>query len=53
MKTMGYETNLNQMADEKSPGIWGDSELIAVDPKTRELLGGHDSRRTFGKAAGY
>jgi gamma-glutamyltranspeptidase/glutathione hydrolase len=53
MKAMGYETNLNQMADEKSPGIWGDSELIAVDPKTKELLSGHDSRRVFGKAAGY
>jgi len=53
MKAMGYETNLNQMADEKSPGIWGDSELIAVDPKTGELVSGHDSRRIFGKAAGY
>ncbi len=53
MKAMGYETNLNQMADEKSPGIWGDSELIAIDPKTGELVSGHDSRRTFGKAAGY
>jgi gamma-glutamyltranspeptidase/glutathione hydrolase len=53
MKAVGYDTNLNQMADEKSPGIWGDSELIAVDPKTHELLSGHDSRRAFGKAAGY
>jgi gamma-glutamyltranspeptidase/glutathione hydrolase len=53
MKAMGNETNLNQMADEKSPGIWGDSELIAIDPKTKELLSGHDSRRIFGKAAGY
>ncbi|MBS1800385.1 MAG: gamma-glutamyltransferase [Acidobacteria bacterium] len=53
MKAMGYETNLNQMADEKTSGVWGDSELIAVDPKTGELLGGHDSRRNYGKAAGY
>ena len=53
IKAMGYTTNRNQMADEKSPGIWGDSELIAVDPKTGELLSGHDSRRVFGKAAGY
>jgi len=53
MKAMGYETNLNQMADEKSAGQWGDSELIAVDPKTGERISGHDSRRIFGKAAGY
>jgi hypothetical protein len=30
-----------------------DSELIAIDPKTHELLGGHDDRRNYGKAAGY
>ncbi|WP_263382613.1 gamma-glutamyltransferase [Granulicella arctica] len=53
LKAMGYTTNRNQHADEKSPGTWGDSELIMVDPKTHELLGGHDSRRTYGKAAGY
>jgi gamma-glutamyltranspeptidase/glutathione hydrolase len=53
LKAMGYATNRNQNADEKSPGTWGDSEIIMVDPKTGELLGGHDSRRTYGKAAGY
>jgi gamma-glutamyltranspeptidase/glutathione hydrolase len=53
LKAMGYTTNRNQNADEKSPGTWGDSEIIMVDPKTGELLGGHDSRRTYGKAAGY
>lgn len=53
LKAMGYTTNRNQNADEKSPGTWGDSELIMIDLKTHELLGGHDSRRTFGKAAGY
>jgi gamma-glutamyltranspeptidase/glutathione hydrolase len=53
MKAMGYETNLNQMADEKSAGQWGDSELIAIDPRTGERISGHDSRRAFGKAAGY
>ena len=53
LKAMGYITNRMQAADDKSPGLWGDSELIAVDPKTGELLGGHDSRRAFGKAAGY
>jgi gamma-glutamyltranspeptidase/glutathione hydrolase len=53
MKAMGYDTNRNQAADDKSPGMWGDSELIAIDPKTGERIGGHDSRRAFGKAAGY
>jgi gamma-glutamyltranspeptidase/glutathione hydrolase len=53
LKAMGYTTNRNQAADDKNPGVWGDSELIAVDPKTGELLGGHDSRRSYGKAAGY
>jgi gamma-glutamyltranspeptidase/glutathione hydrolase len=53
LKAMGYDTNRNQAADDKSPGLWGDSELIAIDPKTHELLGGHDNRRAFGKAAGY
>jgi gamma-glutamyltranspeptidase/glutathione hydrolase len=53
MKAMGYTTNRNQAADEKTGGTWGDSELIAVDPKTGELLSGHDSRRNYGKAAGY
>jgi gamma-glutamyltranspeptidase / glutathione hydrolase len=53
LKAMGYTTNRNQAADEKSGGTWGDSEIIAVDPKTGELLGGHDSRRSYGKAAGY
>ncbi len=53
LKAMGYSVNRLAVADEKNPGVWGDSELIAVDPKTHELLGGHDSRRSFGKAAGY
>lgn len=53
MKAMGYDTNRNQAADDKSPGMWGDSELIAIDPKTGERISGHDSRRAFGKAAGY
>ncbi|MEO6804363.1 MAG: gamma-glutamyltransferase, partial [Granulicella sp.] len=53
LKAMGYTINRMAVADEKNPGVWGDSELIMVDPKTGELLGGHDSRRAFGKAAGY
>jgi gamma-glutamyltranspeptidase / glutathione hydrolase len=50
---MGYATNRTAVADEHNPGVWGDSELIAIDPKTHELLGGHDNRRAFGKADGY
>ncbi len=53
LKAMGYITNRMAVADEHNPGTWGDSELIAVDPKTHELLGGHDNRRSYGKAAGY
>ncbi len=53
LKAMGYTINRLAVADEKNPGVWGDSELIAVDPKTGELLGGHDSRKSFGKACGY
>jgi gamma-glutamyltranspeptidase / glutathione hydrolase len=53
LKAMGYATNRDQAADERTGGTWGDSELIAVDPKTGELLGGHDNRRNYGKAAGY
>ncbi len=53
LKAMGYTINRHAVADEHNPGVWGDSELIAIDPKTHELLGGHDNRRSFGKAAGY
>jgi gamma-glutamyltranspeptidase/glutathione hydrolase len=53
LKAMGYTVNRLAIADEHNPGTWGDSELIAVDPKTHELLGGHDNRRSYGKAAGY
>ena len=53
LKATGYVTKREGEFDEKTPGTWGDSELIAVDPKTGELLGGHDNRRSFGKAAGY
>jgi gamma-glutamyltranspeptidase / glutathione hydrolase len=53
LKAMGYTVNRLAIADEHNPGTWGDSELIAVDPKTHELLGGHDNRRAYGKAAGY
>jgi gamma-glutamyltranspeptidase / glutathione hydrolase len=53
LKAMGYTINRLAVADEHNPGVWGDSELIAIDPRTHELLGGHDNRRAFGKAAGY
>jgi gamma-glutamyltranspeptidase/glutathione hydrolase len=53
MGAMGYKVSQANAADEKVPGLWGDSELIMVDPKTGELLGGHDMRRSFGKAQGY
>ncbi|WP_255551057.1 gamma-glutamyltransferase [Granulicella sp. dw_53] len=53
LKTMGYTIKRSGEFDENNPGVWGDCELIAIDPKTGELLGGHDSRRDFGKAAGY
>ena len=53
LKAMGYNVNRLAVADEHNPGVWGDSELIAIDPKTGELLGGHDNRRNYGKAAGY
>ncbi len=53
MQARGYSTRRAAEFDEKSAGVWGDSELIEVDPASGELLGGHDHRHTFGKAAGY
>jgi gamma-glutamyltranspeptidase / glutathione hydrolase len=53
LAAMGYTINRLAVADEHNPGTWGDSELIAIDPKSHELLGGHDNRRAYGKAAGY
>ncbi len=53
MKAAGYTTQQQSEFDEKAPGVWGDSELIARDPKTGILVGGHDHRKDFGKAAGY
>jgi gamma-glutamyltranspeptidase/glutathione hydrolase len=53
LKKMGYTVNRAGQFDEKNPGVWGDSEMIAVDPKTGELLGADDQRHHFGKAAGY
>jgi gamma-glutamyltranspeptidase/glutathione hydrolase len=53
LKARGYTTRRSAEFDEKSDGVWGDSELIAIDPTTGDLLGGHDHRHSFGKAAGY
>jgi len=53
LKADGYNVVRMGALDEKTAGVWGDSELIAVDPVTGELSGGHDRRRHFGKAAGY
>ena len=53
LKADGYNTKREAEFDEKSAGVWGDSELIEVDPKTGMLYGGQDKRHHFGKAAGY
>ena len=53
MSAAGYATERAGAKDFNSPGNWGDSELIAVDPETGELTGGQDHRHHFGKAAGY
>ena len=49
----GYTIKREAEFDEKSEGVWGDSELIAVDPKSGELTGGQDHRHHFGKASGF
>ncbi len=49
----GYTITHTNESDPKSPGTWGDSEMIYLDPKTGVLQGGHDQRHPFGKAAGY
>lgn len=53
MSESGYATERAGAKDFNSPGIWGDSELIAVDPESGELTGGQDHRHHSGKAAGY
>jgi gamma-glutamyltranspeptidase / glutathione hydrolase len=49
----GYTITHTNEADEHNPGVWGDSEMIYIDPKTGMLLGADDQRHKFGKAAGY
>jgi len=53
LRAAGYTVRQRSALDEKAEGTWGDSELIAVDPKTGVLYGGQDKRHHFGKAAGY
>jgi gamma-glutamyltranspeptidase/glutathione hydrolase len=53
LKSLGYITRRSAEFDEKSDGVWGDSELISIDPTTGTLQGGQDHRHHFGKAAGY
>jgi gamma-glutamyltranspeptidase/glutathione hydrolase len=59
LKATGYVTRRAAEFDEKSPGTWGDNELIEVSPNVPpgaahgELSGGHDNGHHFGKAAGY
>jgi gamma-glutamyltranspeptidase/glutathione hydrolase len=53
LKEDGYVTRRAGESEANNPGVWGDSELIAVDPKTGVLTGGQDHRHHFGKASGY
>ena len=53
LRAMGYTVSRANEADEKNPGVWGDSELIEIDPKTGALMGANDDRHTFGKVASY
>ncbi len=52
MQAMGYVTRHAGARDENAPTTWGDSELIARDPRTGQLSAGQDKRHPFGKAAG-
>jgi gamma-glutamyltranspeptidase/glutathione hydrolase len=53
LKASGYAVSRINEADQKNPGVWGDSEMIYLDPNTGTLMGGQDQRHKFGKAAGY
>jgi gamma-glutamyltranspeptidase/glutathione hydrolase len=46
LRTQGYTLAIKD-------GHWSNGECIAIDPKTGELLGGHDNRSHYGSAAGY
>ena len=53
MKAMGYEVSQTNEADTKTAGVWGGSELIQIDPKTKELKGANDPRYPTGSVASY
>jgi len=53
LKSAGYIVRGQDHADESNPGVWGDSEMIYIDPASGALLGGQDQRHHFGKAAAY
>jgi gamma-glutamyltranspeptidase/glutathione hydrolase len=53
MKAMGYEVTQTNEADTKVPGVWGGSELIQVDPKTKAMTGANDPRYPQGTVASY
>ena len=53
LKASGYAVRRINEADEKNPGVWGDSEMIYIDSNSGTLMGGQDQRHRFGKAAGY
>ncbi len=53
LKASGYAVSRINEADEKNPGVWGNSEMIYIDPNSGTLMGGQDQRHKFGKAAGY
>jgi gamma-glutamyltranspeptidase/glutathione hydrolase len=53
LRAAGYITHRAGEAGADDRGVWGDSELIAVDPVTGLLYGGQDQRHHFGKASGY
>ena len=50
LKATGYTISRNNEADEKNPGVWGDSEMIYIDPKTHTLMGSDDQRHKYGRS---
>jgi gamma-glutamyltranspeptidase/glutathione hydrolase len=53
MAAMGYKVNQANPMDAKTPGVWGASEMIEVNPKSRTLEGANDMRYPSGKVASY
>jgi gamma-glutamyltranspeptidase/glutathione hydrolase len=53
MQAAGYKVSQANVADTKTAGVWGASELIQIDPRTGELAGANDPRYPMGKVASY